>query len=128
MGPRARDARLHAAVLRHRDLLSEFRALGVAVCAVSTQTTAYQREFTERMHIPFPILSDSALALTRALRLPSIDMPLQPGGPPTLLKRMAWFCERSRVEHVWYPVFPPDRNAAEVFDWLRARKARAGSA
>ena len=106
----------------YRDLVGEFRELGVGVYAVSTQTTAYQLEFAERMHIPFPVLSDAGLALTRALRLPSIEMPAVDGGPTTLLKRMAWFCERARIEHVWYPVFPPDRNAAEVLAWIRATR------
>jgi len=73
------------------------------------------------MHIPFPILSDSELALTHALRLPSLDMPVETGGPRTLIKRMAWYCDSSRIEHVWYPVFPPDKNAAEVLAWLRER-------
>ena len=109
----------------YRDRLAEFRALGVAVYALSTQTSAYQREFAERMHIPFPILSDSELALTRALSLPSIEMPVESGGPPTLIKRMAWYCERGRIEHVWYPVFPPDRNAEEVLDWLGSQRAKA---
>ena len=102
--------------------MAEFRALGVTLHATNTQATEYQREFAERMHIAFPILSDSELALTRALRLPSIDRPVDSGGPRTLLKRMAWYCERSRIEHVLYPVFPPDRNAAEVLAWLRARR------
>ena len=110
----------------YRDLLSDFRALGVGVYAVSTQMSEYQREFAERMHIPFPILSDSELALTRALRLPSIDMPVDSGGPTTLLRRMAWYCEHARIERVWYPVFPPDRNAAEVLAWLRARATANG--
>jgi peroxiredoxin len=105
-----------------RDLLAEFRALGVAVHGISTQTNAYQREFAERMHIPFPILSDSELGLTRALGLPSLEVPPHPGGPPTLLKRMAWYCDRGLIEHVWYPVFPPDQNAARVLDWLRDRE------
>ncbi len=107
----------------YRDLLADFRALGVGVYAVSTQTTEYQREFVERMHITFPILSDSTLALTRAMRLPSIEMPVDGGGPGTLIKRMAWYCERSRIERVWYPVFPPDENAADVLAWLRGRKS-----
>lgn len=106
-----------------RDLLAEFRALGVAVHGISTQTSAYQRELAERMHIPFPILSDSALSLTRALKLPSVEVPPQPGGPPTLLKRMAWYCARGRIQHVWYPVFPPDQNAARVLAWLRTRSS-----
>jgi peroxiredoxin len=107
----------------YRDLHAEFRTLGVAVYAVSTQGCAHQREFAERMHLAFPLLSDAGLALTRAMRLPSIDMPAAPGGPPTLLKRMAWYCDRSRVEHVWYPVFPPQESAATVLAWLRARRA-----
>jgi peroxiredoxin len=104
-----------------RDLLAEFRALEVEVYAISTQTSAYQREFAERMHIPFPILSDSSLALTRALALPSLEVPGQPGGPSTILKRMAWFCDRGTIRRVWYPVFPPDENAARVLAWLRAK-------
>src|SRR5688572_22914880 len=106
----------------YRDLTGEFRALGVDVYALSTQTSEYQREFAERMHIPFPILSDAELALTRSLRLPALDMPVPSGGPPTLLRRMAWYCEDARIARVWYPVFPPDRNAAEVLAWLRSRK------
>jgi peroxiredoxin len=106
----------------YRDLAADFRALGVDVYALSTQTTEYQREFAERMHIPFPILSDAALALTHALDLPRIEMPVPSGGPSTLVKRMAWYCDRARIEHVWYPVFPPDRNAAEVLDWLRRER------
>ena len=106
----------------YRDLRAEFRALGVAVYALSTQTSEYQREFAERMHIPFPVLSDSELVLTRALALPALEVPPQPGGPGTVLKRMTWHCARGRIEHVWYPVFPPDRNAAEVLAWIRARR------
>jgi peroxiredoxin len=106
----------------YRDLHADFRALGVAVVAVSTQTSAYQRELAERMHLAFPILSDERLALTRALRLPSLEMPAAPGGPTTLIKRMAWYCERGRIEHVWYPVFPPQENAATVLAWLRGRQ------
>lgn len=105
----------------YRDRVAEFRDLGVSIAAISTQTTEYQREFAQRMHIPFPILSDHRLALTRALRLPSIDMPVETGGPSTLLRRMAWYCDQGRIEHVWYPVFPPDENAPRVLEWLRKR-------
>jgi peroxiredoxin len=105
----------------YRDRLAEFRDLGVSVAAISTQTTAYQREFAQRMHIPFPILSDHTLRLTRSMRLPSIEMPVETGGPSTLLRRMAWYCDRGRIEHVWYPVFPPDENAQMVLGWLRER-------
>jgi peroxiredoxin len=105
-----------------RDLHAEFRALGVTVAGLSTQTTAYQREFVERNHIPFALLSDAELALTRALRLPTFEFPIAGGGPTTLITRMAWYLEAGRIAHVWYPVFPPDRNAETVLAWLRAER------
>jgi peroxiredoxin len=92
-----------------RDLHAEFAALGARVFGLSTQDTAYQREMVERVHVPFPVLSDADLALTRALRLPTMDVAGQ-----TLLKRIAWIARDGTIDRVFYPVFPPDRNAAEV--------------
>lgn len=106
-----------------RDLAAEFAALGVRIAAVSTQDTAYQREFVERNHIPFEILSDAALELTQALTLPTFQFATPPGGPATLIKRMAWYVEGGHIVTVWYPVFPPDRNAETVLAWLRERRA-----
>ena len=113
-----------------RDLHAEFRVLGVTVAGISTQTTAYQREFVERNHIPFDLLSDAALALTRALQLPTFEWAATEwaageGGPTTLIKRMAWYVDGGRIGHVWYPVFPPDRNAAAVLAWLRAQSEKS---
>ena len=119
-GP-ARDPHPRAPGCGFRDLHREFAALGVSVFGVSTQETAYQREFVERNHVPFDILSDRDLALTRALRLPTFEYPATRGGPPTLIKRMAWYAERGRIERIWYPVFPPDRNAEIVLGWLHER-------
>jgi peroxiredoxin len=107
-----------------RDLHGEFRARGVRIAAVSTQDTDYQREFVVRNHIPFEILSDARLALTRALALPTFEFPVTGGGPTTLIKRMAWYVEGGRIAKVWYPVFPPDKNAETVLAWLDASRAR----
>ena len=109
-----------------RDLHAEFRALRVTVAGVSTQTTAYQREFIERNHLPFELLSDADLALTRELKLPTFEWTSPDwvgagNGPTTLIKRMAWYLDGGQIRHVWYPVFPPDRNAETVLAWLRAR-------
>lgn len=104
-----------------RDLHREFTKLGVAVFGVSTQETAYQGEFVERNHVPFELLSDRDLLLTRALRLPTFEHPVERGGPATLIKRMAWYVEWGRIERIWYPVFPPDRNAETVLAWLHER-------
>jgi peroxiredoxin len=108
-----------------RDLHAEFQALGVTVVGLSSQTTAYQREFVERNHVPFPLLSDADLVLTRAARLPTFEFPVRSGGPSTLIKRMAWYVDNGRIVHVWYPVFPPDRNAATVLAWLHAHRRPA---
>lgn len=110
-----------------RDLHADFARLGVNVYGLSTNTLAHQREFKQRMHIPFELLSDSDLALTRSLKLPTFEFPVESGGPNTLIQRMAWFCDGGRIAKVWYPVFPPDRNAADVLAWLRADRHRAES-
>ncbi|HET6322107.1 MAG TPA: peroxiredoxin [Hyphomicrobium sp.] len=102
-----------------RDHYAELRGAGAEhVFGISTQDTAYQREAAERLHLPFPLLSDAALRLTTALRLPVM---LVDGA--MLLKRMALIIEDGIIAHVFYPVFPPDRNAADVLQWLRARQA-----
>ncbi len=102
-----------------RDHHAELLAAGAdRVFGLSTQDTAYQREAAERLHLPFPILSDAALRLTTALKLPVM---LVDGA--TLLKRMALIIDDGVITHVFYPVFPPDRNAAEVLAWLRAQSA-----
>jgi peroxiredoxin/N-acetylglutamate synthase-like GNAT family acetyltransferase len=110
-----------------RDLYAEFRAAGVQVYGVSTNTTEHQREFVQRSRIPFEMLSDSKLELVRAMQLPTFEFPVESGGPSTLNKRMAWYVEPDaagvpRIAHVWYPVFPPDRNADAVLGWLKARR------
>lgn len=109
-----------------RDLYGELRALGVRVFGVSTQTTAFQREFKARNRLPFELLSDAELNLTRAMRLPTFVFPVESGGPNTLIKRMALYAEGGVIRKVWYPVFPPDRNAAEVLAWLKGGGARRG--
>ncbi|MGC2122094.1 MAG: peroxiredoxin [Xanthobacteraceae bacterium] len=98
-----------------RDHFAELQRLGVAqVYGLSTQDTGYQREAAERLHLPFPILSDAGLKLTRAINLPTFST-----SGMTLLKRMALVIDGSTIVKAFYPVFPPDQNAAEVVTWLR---------
>jgi len=101
-----------------RDLLHEFRELGVGVFGLSTNTTQHQREFKERNRIPFEFFSDHELKLTRALRLPTFEFPVESGGPTTLFKRMAIYCDACVILRTFYPVFPPDRCAATVLEWI----------
>ncbi len=97
-----------------RNLYAEFQALGCAVYGLSTQDTAYQREMVERLQVQFPVLSDAKLELTRALGLPTFTVAGQ-----ILIKRLAWIADDGRICKVFYPVFPPDKNAEEVLSWIR---------
>jgi peroxiredoxin len=105
-----------------RDHAAELGALGAAVAGLSTQGTAYQQEAADRLHLTFPLLSDSRLTLTGALRLPIFDIDLGPeyegGGHRTLIKRITLVVRDGVIEKVFYPVFPPDKHAAEVLTWL----------
>ena len=83
------------------------------VYGLSTQDTAYQQEAALRLHLPFPLLSDADLILTKALRLPTFTV-----DNITLIKRVTLIIEDGKIIKVFYPVFPPDQNAANVIDWL----------
>jgi peroxiredoxin len=98
-----------------RDHFAELKALRAGVLGVSTQETDYQREAVRRLELPFELLSDSRLELARAMRLPTFQFEGE-----TLLKRLTLMVLEGRVEHVFYPVFPPDRHAEEVVKHLMA--------
>jgi peroxiredoxin len=105
-----------------RDHFAELKQLGVAqLYGLSTQNTDYQREAVGRLHLPFAILSDAGLTLTRALGLPTFTT-----SGMTLLKRMALVIDDGVIIKTFYPVFPPDKNAEEVIAWLRSNPRRAG--
>jgi peroxiredoxin len=102
-----------------RDHFAELKALAVTnVFGLSTQDTEYQTEAAQRLHLPFPILSDAALKFARALNLPTFS-----AAGMTLLKRMALVIDHGTIIKAFYPVFPPDKNAEEVVAWLRASRA-----
>ena len=101
-----------------RDHFGELKRLGVAqLYGLSTQDTAYQQEAATRLHLPFAILSDEKLALTKALKLPTFT-----AAGMTLLKRMALVIDDGVIGKAFYPVFPPDKNAEEVIAWLQASR------
>jgi peroxiredoxin len=98
-----------------RDLFAELKAAGAKhVFGLSTQSNEYQTEMASRLHLPFPVLSDEKLALSRALDLPTMQV-----AGLTMIKRLALIVDDARITHVFYPVFPPDRNAADVLAWLK---------
>ena len=98
-----------------RDHYDDLRNAGAErVFGLSTQDTAYQTEAAARLHLPFPLLSDEKLAFADALRLPRFD-----AGGKTLIKRVTLIIRATRIAQVFYPIFPPDRNAADVLQWLK---------
>lgn len=98
----------------YRDHHAEFRRLGVSVFGVSSQHTEYQLELVRRNQLPYEILSDAEFRLTEDLRLPTFVF-----DGVRLIKRLALAVEQGRIQKVFYPVFPPDRNAENVLAWLK---------
>lgn len=100
-----------------RDHHEELRALGARVFGLSTQDTEYQREAAGRLRLPFELLSDERLEFAGALALPTFE-----ADSMILLKRLTLVIEDGRIEKVFYPVFPPDKNAEEVIGWLSEKR------
>ncbi len=103
----------------YRDSLAEFERLGAAVVGISAQSAEEQREFARREHIPFPLLSDSELRLAVDLGLPTFE-----AGGMTLYRRLTLVADAGAIVKAFYPVFPPDRDAAEVLSWIATRPPR----
>ena len=96
-----------------RDHATELADLGAAVAGLSAQPLEEQIAFAERNHIPYPVIADPERKLGAALRLPTFEF-----GGVTLYKRVTLIVEACAVAKVFYPVFPPDRNAADAVAWL----------
>ena len=99
------------------DRHAELTALGVRVAGLSAQSIGDQRAFAELRALRFPVLADPELRLAAALGLPTFTT-----GGLTLYRRVTLVAEGGTIVKVFYPVFPPDRNAADVVAWLEARR------
>lgn len=100
-----------------RDLHAELAKLNADVYGVSVQSTDYQKEMVERLKVPFEVLCDEKMELVRALKLPTFT-----AGGMTLNKRLTIVVRGGKIEHVFYPVFPPDKHADEVIAWLKSHR------
>ena len=98
-----------------RDHHAELRAAGAEVLGLSAQPPAEQAEAAGRLHLPFPLLSDPELRLGAALDLPTFGV-----DGMTLYRRLTLVVDDGVIDHVFYPVFPPDGHADEVLEWLRS--------
>ena len=99
-----------------RDHYGELKDIETGVFGLSAQTSEYQREARDRLHLPFHLLSDSELELRSLLRLPTFT-----AVGMELFKRLTLITEDGIIQKVFYPVFPPDQNVDEVLAWLRSR-------
>ena len=113
MIPGARGCTPQACAFRdhHRELAD----LGAGLFGLSTQTTDYQREMAERLHLPFEVLSDASFQLVAALRLPTFEV-----DGVRLVKRLTLVIRGGRIEKTFYPVFPPNASADQVVNWLKS--------
>jgi peroxiredoxin len=96
-----------------RDHVQDLAACGAAVVGISAQSPGEQSEFAEREHIPYPLLSDSDLQLADRLGLPTFEV-----AGMRLYRRLTFIASKGRIDKVFYPVFPPERNASEVLAWI----------
>jgi peroxiredoxin len=103
-----------------RDHHAEIRRFGAEVFGLSTQSTDYQREVRERLHLPFDLLSDETFAFSEALALPTFEI-----ASMRLLRRVTFIGFSGVIERVFYPIFPPDRHAADVVSFLKARNVES---
>lgn len=97
-----------------RDHHTELAALGAKVFGLSTQSTEYQEEMVKRLHLPFEVLSDADLLFVTALKLPTFE-----AEGLRLIRRLTLIVRDGLIEHVFYPVFPPDLSAEQVVQWLQ---------
>lgn len=97
-----------------RDSFLALTQLKAQVFGLSTQTTTYQQEAATRLHLPYALLSDEKLAFTHALELPTFEIDNK-----QLIKRLTIIAKNGTIQHVFYPVFPPDKNAEDVINWLK---------
>lgn len=102
-----------------RNLHNAFREHGIGLFGLSSQATDWQREFATRLELPFPLVSDAALQLQQALRLPTFAT-----GGVTYLKRLTLVLKDGRIERVFYPVHPPETHPREVLLWAEERVTR----
>ena len=99
----------------YRDRHIELKQHVSYVFGLSTQTSPYQKEAAQRLHLPYPLLSDSELKLAKSLALPTFHV----DGVGELIKRLTLIIKDGRIVHCIYPVFPSDGDVPHVLEWLR---------
>jgi peroxiredoxin len=105
-------------VCSYRDNLAAFKRKGVGIYGISTQTTELQKEAVNRLALTYPLLSDADFSLASALKLPMFEIE-----GLKLIKRLTLILNNGEIKKCFYPVYPPDKNVAQVMDWLLKNQA-----
>ena len=105
-------------VCSYRDNLAAFKRMGVGIYGVSTQATELQKEAVNRLELTYPLLSDADFSLASALKLPMFEIESL-----KLIKRLTLILNNGEIKKCFYPVYPPDKNVAQVMDWLLKNQA-----
>lgn len=98
-----------------RDSARGLAGFGATVFGLSAQSLDEQREFAEREHLPYALLNDSEFSLAEEFGLPTFE-----ANGVRYYRRLTFIAREGRVARVFYPVFPPQDNAADVIAWLSA--------
>ena len=100
-----------------RDHYQELQDLGAEVIGLSVQSTEYQQEMVNRLHLPFPVVSDMNYQLQTALKLPTFV-----AAGMTLLKRVTLIAHDGLIKAIHYPIFPSDSDPAWVINYLKQQR------
>ncbi|MGA7204026.1 MAG: redoxin family protein [Specibacter sp.] len=117
MGIHSRSTWMHHGGLRlPRPLHRAARSRRHECVGTSSQNLDYQSEVVDRLRLPFPMLSDPTFELAKALGLPTFGA----SGHDRLYTRLTLVVKNNAIEHVFYPIFPPNTHAQQVLDWLKS--------
>lgn len=105
-----------------RDHARELAAFGVRVLGLSSQPLKTLIQERARLHLPFHLLSDSPLRLHEVMQWPLLEQSVD---QRSYYRRFTLILNNDRVEHVFYPVFPPNKNAEQVVAWFSSRLAES---
>jgi len=97
-----------------RDNYDELIKHNAIPIGLTTQTVPELKEMVTRLLIPFDVVSDSELMFSKALSLPTFNIK-----DSVFIQRLTIIIEKSIIQRVFYPIFPPDLHIYEVLDWLK---------
>ena len=97
-----------------RDNYDEIITLNAVPIGISTQSIDDNKEMTNRLKIPYDILSDEKLELSDELNIPTFSVESK-----IFLKRITLIVEKKIIKKVFYPINDINKHIEEVLKWLK---------